>query len=181
MLPYHAVFVLPLAYTYHRLNPNCFRKNAMNISRRFHMQHLIGIISLPLYGSLQAFADNDTSAAPINPDLDQGFIKQAFDMRKLAIDQGDQAYGAIVVTQGEVVGQAPSRVVTNGDPTAHAEMEAIRDAAHRLGSRNLNGCWMYSSSRPCPMCEAAAYWAGIDQMIYGTDMVNRGVPKLRRC
>ena len=107
-----------------------------------------------------------------------GFIERAFEQQQNAIDAGDQGYGAVVVLDDRIVGQAPSRVVTNGDPTAHAEMEAIRDAAARLGRRNLSGCRMYSSSHPCPMCEAAAYWAGIDKMIWGRDARDAGRPGL---
>ena len=107
------------------------------------------------------------------------FIRRAFDMRDLATANGDQGYGALIVNgSGEIVGQAPSRVVTGTDPTAHAEMEAIRDAARRLGSRDLSGHTMYSSSRPCPMCEAGAYWAGISKMIYGRSGQDGGSPSL---
>lgn len=102
-------------------------------------------------------------------------------MMRLAVESGDQSYGAVIVRSGRIVGQAPSRVVVNGDPTAHAEMEAIRDAARRLGTRNLDQCVMYSSSPPCPMCEAAAYWSGIEGLIYGADLTDRGAPRLRRC
>ena len=109
---------------------------------------------------------------------DDAFIARAFEMQRLASDAGDQAYGAVVVRDGRIVGQAPSRVVIAGDPTAHAEMEAIRDAARRLGSRNLSGCLLYSSSRACPMCEAAAYWAGIDGMRYGRSARDAGRPTL---
>ena len=110
-----------------------------------------------------------------------GFIARAFEMRRLAEAAGDQPYGAAVVKDGRVVGQAPSRVVTAGDPTAHAETEAIRDAARRLGTRDLGGCILYSSSRPCAMCEAAAYWAGIGGMIHGADRSDAGPPRLGRC
>ena len=106
------------------------------------------------------------------------FTERAFVLRQVAVDAGDQAYGAVVVRDGKIVGQATSAVVTRGDPTAHAEMEAIRDAARRLGTRNLTGCVLYSSSRACPMCEAAAYWAGIDRMVYGRDSNDAGRPGL---
>ncbi|HSG96135.1 MAG TPA: nucleoside deaminase, partial [Afifellaceae bacterium] len=106
------------------------------------------------------------------------FIARAFEMRRQAEKDGDQAYGAVVVKDNTIVGQAPSRVVINRDPTAHAEMQAIRDAARRLGNRDLSGCVLYSSSKPCPMCEAAAYWAGIERLIYGRDMANGGAPSL---
>ena len=105
----------------------------------------------------------------------------AVKMRQIALDSGDQGYGAIVVRDNQLIGWAPSRVVTNHDPTAHAETEAIRDASRNLSNRNLNGSIMYSTSHPCPMCEAAAYWAGIDRMIYGSDMVDAGAPSLSRC
>ncbi len=108
------------------------------------------------------------------------FIERAFQMRQKAIELGDQAYGAVVVRNGVIIGQSWSRVTIDEDPTGHAEMAAIRDAARRLASRNLNGAIMYSSSRPCPMCEAAAYWAGVGQMVYGRDGDNAGAPKLCR-
>ena len=123
-------------------------------------------------------ATDDTIQQPATPSA-MTFIARAFQMRDLASSQGDQSYGAIIVNaQGLIVGEAPSRVVTNADPTAHAEMEAIRDAARRLGTRNLSGHTIYSSSHPCPMCEAAAYWAGIEQMIYGRSGADGGVPRL---
>ena len=115
------------------------------------------------------------------PGASQKYMDQAFAMRRLATEQGDQSYGAVIVLEEDIVGRAPSRVVVANDPTAHAEMEAIRDAAQQLGTRSLDGCTMYSSSRPCPMCEAAAYWAGIDRRVFGAGMEDGGVPKLRRC
>jgi tRNA(Arg) A34 adenosine deaminase TadA len=119
-------------------------------------------------------------AQPATPSP-QAFIDRAFDMRRRAEAQGDQAFGAVVVHDGKIVGQAPSAVVSRGDPTAHAEIEAIRDAARRLGRRNLGGCTLYSSFRPCAMCEAAAYWAGIDRMVHGTGLSDAGAPRLGRC
>ena len=109
---------------------------------------------------------------------DRSFIDRAFEMRAQAIKIGDQAYGAIVVRDGMIVGQSASHVVVNQDPTAHAEMEAIRDAANRLGSRDLSGCTLYSSSPACPMCEAAAYWADIDRMVSGKSISDNGRPSL---
>lgn len=111
---------------------------------------------------------------------DRTFIDRAFEMRKLAVTYGDQAYGAIVVRDDAIIGQSWSRVILDQDPTGHAEMSAIRDAAFRSKNRHLSNSILYSSSRPCPMCEAAAYWAGIDQMIYGSDAIKAGPPKLCR-
>ena len=106
------------------------------------------------------------------------FMERAFEMRHTALQRGDQAYGAVIVRNNQIVGQSWSRVVIDRDPTGHAEMSAIRDAARRLDSRDLTGAAMFSSSRPCPMCESAAYWAGIDQLVYGHNLDNAGSPKL---
>ena len=105
-------------------------------------------------------------------------MSRAFEMRQQAEQSGDQGYGAVVVRDGKIVGQSPSHVVVHRDPTAHAEMEAIRDAASRLNSRDLSNCRLYSSSPACPMCEAAAYWAGIERMVYGRSMHDGGKPQL---
>ena len=99
------------------------------------------------------------------------FIAQALHMKKRAVSAGDQPYGAIVVKGDRIVGFGPSRVITRQDPTAHAEMEAIRDAAQRLGTRDLSGCILYSTSRPCRMCETAAYWANVSSMFFGATPV----------
>lgn len=124
---------------------------------------------------------NDT-APIVQPDVpdDDSFMRRAFDLRQAAVDQGDRAYGAVIVKDGVIVGQSGSRVILDQDPTAHAEMAAIRDAARRLDHRNLAGTVMYSSSRPCPMCEAAAYWAGIGGMVHGSSITSAGAPRLCR-
>ena len=109
------------------------------------------------------------------------FMARAVAMRDAARTAGDQPFGAAVVRDGRIVGEAPSAVVTRADPTAHAEMEAIRDAARRLGTRDLAGAVLYSTSRPCPMCEAAASWAGIARMIHGETLADAGAPRLSRC
>ena len=108
----------------------------------------------------------------------EAFIERAIEMRRLAEEKGDQSYGAVVVRDNRIIGQSWSKVVIDGDPTAHAEISAIRDAARRTNSRNLAGAILYSSSRPCPMCEAAAYWANIQEMIYGRSGQSGGVPRL---
>ena len=117
---------------------------------------------------------------PVSPSP-LAFIRRTFQMRDEAVRAGDQGYGAVIVNgAGEIVAQAPSRVVGNTDPTAHAEMEAIRDATRRLGTRDLSDHVMYSSSRPCPMCEAAAYWASLSRMVYGPAGSDAGPPRLCR-
>lgn len=115
---------------------------------------------------------------PGSPDA-QAFMARAFEMRRRAVERGDQPYGAVVVRNSRIVGEAPSAVIAANDPTAHAEMEAIRDAARRLGTRDLSGCELYGTSRACPMCESAAYWARIARMRYGEAITDAGEPQLR--
>ena len=104
-------------------------------------------------------------------------MRRAEALRDESVRGGDQPYGAVVLRGETVVGEAPSRVVTANDPTAHAEMEAIRDAARRLRSRQLGDCVLVSTSRPCRMCEAAASWAGIARMVHGPALTDAGPPR----
>lgn len=127
-----------------------------------------------------ATAQSAPGTQPMRPD-GAGFMGVADDMLTRAVEAGDQPFGAVVVKNGKIVGWGPSRVVSDSDPTAHAEMVALRDAAKRLGTRNLSGCTMYSTSHPCPMCEAGAYWAGIDRFVHGRGRTDGGAPRLRRC
>ncbi len=75
-------------------------------------------------------------------------------------------FGAVVVKDGEIVGKGSNQVTVNNDPTAHAEVVAIRDAAKNLGTFDLSGCEIYSSCEPCPMCLGAIYWAHMDKLFY---------------
>ena len=103
-------------------------------------------------------------------------MARARELRDAAVRAGDQPYGAVVLQGERIVGEGPSRVVTANDPTAHAEMEAIRDAARRLATRDLAGCLLVSTSRPCRMCEAAAGWARIERMVHGNALTDAGRP-----
>ena len=154
-------------------HPTCSRRALIGLGG--------GLLSAAIVARPQSAeaADAGRIVQPAKP-TPQAFIKRAFAMRDLAQSDGDQGYGAVVVNASshQIVGQSPSRVVTNGDPTAHAEMEAIRDAARRLGTRDLSGHAMYSSSKPCPMCEAAAYWANLDTLYFGSSITAGGAPNL---
>ena len=98
-------------------------------------------------------------------------------MRDRARELGDQTYGAVIVHNDLIIGESWSRVILDGDPTAHAEMSALRDAAKRFGSEALRGAILYSSSHPCSMCQAAAEWVGISTMIYGRGATIGGSPR----
>jgi len=78
-------------------------------------------------------------------------------------------FGAVVVKGGEIIGEGFNRVIGTNDPTAHAEVVAIRAACARLGSFQLHGCELYTTCEPCPMCLAAAYWARVDRVHYGCE------------
>ena len=111
------------------------------------------------------------------PDAHRAFVDAAFRMRDDAMRAGDQAYGAVVVKEGRIIGFGPSRVVLKNDSSAHAEREAIREAQARLGSRDLGGAVLYSSSRACAACEAAAANANIGRMFHGRAATDAGRPK----
>jgi guanine deaminase len=117
-------------------------------------------------------------AAPASRDR-AAFATRALALRDEAVRRGDQPYGAVVVRKGEIVGEGVSAVITDRDPTAHAEMVAIRAAARRLASRDLAECELFGSARACPMCEAAAYWANIGRMFHGSEAIDAGPPRLR--
>jgi len=98
-------------------------------------------------------------------------------MRRLALSWGDQPYGGVLVLDGTLLGEGPSRVIRNQNPDAHAEREAIRDAQRRLGREKLQGSILYSTSRPCDLCEAAAARAGVTRMVYGPLLTDAGAPR----
>jgi tRNA(Arg) A34 adenosine deaminase TadA len=127
-----------------------------------------------LLGSAAAALSVRAKAAPAEH---REFIEAAFKMKDEAVRAGDQAYGAVLVKDGRIIGFGPSRVVLKKDSTAHAEREAIREAQARLGRRELSGAVLYSTSRACPQCEAAAAEADVVRMIHGRDAVDAGRPK----
>ena len=76
-------------------------------------------------------------------------------------------FGACVVKDGEIIGRGSNKVVSENDPTAHAEINAIREACKNIGSHDLSGCELYTSCYPCPMCLSAIIWANIKKVYYG--------------
>jgi tRNA(Arg) A34 adenosine deaminase TadA len=113
--------------------------------------------------SRAAIAQAAPASSPIaqpNEKTKAGFLARSRALRD-QVREGDQAYGAVVVRDGVIVGEGRNYVVLASDPTAHAELLAVRDAARRLKSRDLSDCDVYSTATPCPMCQGALYWAGI--------------------
>ena len=119
-----------------------------------------------------------SSAEQVEPAFtpERRWYEAAAAMERLARSWGDQPYGAVLVAANAVVGEGPSRVVQLGDPTAHAEREAIRDAQRRLGRLSLAGSVLYSTSRPCRLCESAAADAQVARMVYGAELNDAGSP-----
>ena len=97
---------------------------------------------------------------------DETFLREAIDMAKASIKLGGGPFAALVVRDGEIIGRGNNRVTLNLDPTAHAEVQAIRDACQHLGDYRLTGSTLYVSCEPCPMCLAAAYWARLERIVY---------------
>jgi guanine deaminase len=97
----------------------------------------------------------------------QLFMAEAIRLSEDSINQGGGPFGAVVVKNGEIVGKGANGVTRFNDPTAHAEVSAIRDAAKRLNTYDLSGCDIYTSCEPCPMCLGAIYWARINRIFYG--------------
>ena len=89
----------------------------------------------------------------------------ALSLRAIRTDRG-LPFGAVIVRDGEVVAEAHNTVTSDNDPTAHAEMNAIRAACAKLGTFLLEGCEIYTSGEPCPMCLAAIYWARLERIYY---------------
>jgi tRNA(Arg) A34 adenosine deaminase TadA len=101
---------------------------------------------------------------------DLTFLGLAIDLaRENSVAGEGGPFGAVVIRSGEVAGRGWNRVVENKDPTAHAEVLAIRDAARRLGTHVLDDCVIYCSCEPCPMCLSAIYWARIPRVVYAAN------------
>ena len=97
---------------------------------------------------------------------DQKFMQMAIELSEENIDSGGGPFGAVIVRDGELIAKGANRVVPNNDPTAHAEVVAIRNACQKLNTFDLKGCTVYTSCEPCPMCLSALYWAGIERICY---------------
>lgn len=98
---------------------------------------------------------------------DNKFMQMAIDLSVENVANGGGPFGAVIVKDGEVIATGVNRVTANNDPTAHAEVSAIRAACQKVSDFQLKGCTIYTSCEPCPMCLAAIYWAGISRIFYG--------------
>lgn len=98
---------------------------------------------------------------------DETYMREALALARQAAAEGEVPVGAVVVKEGAVVGRGYNRPVSRRDPTAHAEVVALRDAAERVGNYRLNGCELYVTLEPCAMCAGAIMHARIGRVVYG--------------
>lgn len=96
-------------------------------------------------------------------------MRKAIELSIENVAAGGGPFGAVIARNGEIIATGVNRVTSNCDPTAHAEVSAIRAAAKALGTFDLSGCEIYTSCEPCPMCLGAIYWAHLDRMYYGNN------------
>lgn len=95
------------------------------------------------------------------------FMREAIQEAKRAANEGQYAIGAVVVLDDKILSVAHTTLHQVNDPTAHAEINAIRIASEKIGSRYLQGAWLYTTQEPCPMCTSAAIWAKMEGIVYG--------------
>lgn len=107
---------------------------------------------------------------------EQKFMDEAIRLAVESVESGKGGpFGAVVVKDGKIISASANTVTTDFDPTAHAEVNAIRKACSTLGSYQLSGCEVYSSCEPCPMCLGAIYWARPDNVYYAATKENAAV------
>ena len=98
---------------------------------------------------------------------DDHFLARAIELAGRGSEAGEGGpFGAVIVRDGRIIAEGWNRVIASNDPTAHAEIGAIRTACSELGHFHLPGCTLYASSEPCPMCLSAAYWARIERVVF---------------
>ncbi|MDD4523587.1 MAG: nucleoside deaminase [Methanosarcina sp.] len=99
-------------------------------------------------------------------DNDFLFMRRAIELSLESVKKRGGPFGAVIVRNGEILAESSNLVTALNDPTAHAEINAIREAARKLDTFDLSGCVIYASCEPCPMCLGAIYWARIDKVVF---------------
>ena len=94
------------------------------------------------------------------------FMQRAIELSIESVNKGGGPFGSVIIKDNKIISEGYNKVTTHNDPTAHGEIVAIRQACKNLSDFNLNGCELYSTCEPCPMCLSAIYWARIDKIFY---------------
>lgn len=131
------------------------------------MKKLISFTALLVLVTLSYFSRAEVMKST---DTDKQFMRLAINKTKEGIQSGQTPFGACIVKDGEVVVCAHNVVWKTTDITAHAEINAIRQACKKLNTIDLSGCTIYSTTEPCPMCFSACHWAMISKIIFGTSI-----------
>lgn len=100
---------------------------------------------------------------------DKELMREAIRLSEENVVNGGGPFGAVIARDGEIIATGVNRVTAAHDPTAHAEVNAIREACRKLNTYDLSGCVIYSSCEPCPMCLGAIYWAHLDKLFFGNN------------
>lgn len=140
------------------------------------MKHILWATLLLLTISCASSNSNNKNSANNNTkeDImeDNKYMTEAIELSVNSVKTGGGPFGAVIVKDGEIIAKASNSVTLTHDPTAHAEVNAIRLACKELETFSLEGCTLYTSCEPCPMCLAAAYWAGIKEIYFGNSRVD---------
>ncbi len=99
-------------------------------------------------------------------------MRKAIELSIENVHNGGGPFGAVIARGGDIISTGVNRVTASNDPTAHAEVSAIREACRKLGTFDLSGCEIFSSCEPCPMCLGAIYWAHLDKLYFGNTKIN---------
>lgn len=124
---------------------------------------------------------HDTPAMTEQKQIDQNFMALALEQGQLAFDLGEVPVGAVVVLDGEVIGRGYNKPITSLDPSAHAEVVALRDAAKNMGNYRLSGATLYVTVEPCTMCAGLLIHSRIERLVYATTEPKSGVIESAMC
>ncbi|PKR81502.1 tRNA-specific adenosine deaminase [Brumimicrobium salinarum] len=100
-------------------------------------------------------------------EIQKEYMRRAIELSRKSLANGGGPFGAVIVKDGKIISETSNSVTLDNDPTAHAEVNAIRKACKALNSFDLAGCEIYSSCEPCPMCLGAIYWSRLDALYFG--------------
>lgn len=141
--------------------------SASVLQRRHFLTAGAAIFTAAVAGAGAASAKAQTTKRDVT-DQDRQFMSQAIQLMRQAgvIDKTGGPFGAVVVRDGQVLAASGNSVLHDNDPSAHAEVNAMRAACKKVGAPNLKGATLFTSCEPCPMCYSTAYWARIDKIYY---------------
>jgi tRNA(Arg) A34 adenosine deaminase TadA len=103
---------------------------------------------------------------------DARFMREAIEIAHIGVRAGQSPFGACVVRDGRVLARAHNTVLRDSDPSAHAEINAVRAACAELGTHDLSGCIVYATGEPCPMCLGCCYWAHVPRIVFGSSLAD---------